>query len=245
MTHSIHSAAMALTTVLPLWLFGLTLPTGGMLLARQPVRLAVNMQLPTFRLPGWFPTAATVGLKAPPAEAIKLRDLLVSGSKDSDSIDPLIDRLTTLRVPCVGLGAGLWRASYVRGQTPRWEKAARALPFLRSSNIAGQTYDQPAGTVQNYGEIFGPAVHFVAEGVFSDVDPSVRLCPKDYNVQVSRGGVVLGDRPFISSAISGPGFLRVLYVDADIRIFESPRDSPDKWEEAGLIVVQVRGGCFD
>ena len=36
----------------------------------------------------------------------------------------------------------------------------------------------------------------------------------------------------------------VLYADDDIRIFESPRDSPDKWEEAGLIVVQVRDELF-
>jgi hypothetical protein len=202
------------------------------------------MELPTFSIPDWFSAVIPMGKKAAPAAAVQLRDLLVSGSRDNESIDPLIDTLTNLRVPCVDLGAGLWRVSYVRGQTPRWEKAARALPFLRSSNIAGQAYDQPAGTVQNYGEIFGPTVHFVAEGVFSDVDPSARLFPKDYNVQVSRGGIVIGDRPCLSSAISGPGFLRVLYVDADIRIFESPRDSPDKWEEVGLIVVQVRGGCF-
>ena len=66
--------------------------------------------------------------------------------------------------------------------------------------------------------------------------------------------------------ISGEGFLRVLYADqnlryatlrdsprvapgcllknpneptAALRIFESPRDSPDKWEESGLVVVQL------
>ena len=40
--------------------------------------------------------------------------------------------------------------------------------------------------------------------------------------------------------ISGPGLLRVRYVDDKLRVFESPTDSPDKWEESGLMVVQVR-----
>ena len=43
----------------------------------------------------------------------------------------------------------------------------------------------------------------------------------------------------IQLPISGKGYLRVLYNDENLRIFSSPRDSPDRWEEAGLIVVQV------
>ena len=35
-----------------------------------------------------------------------------------------------------------------------------------------------------------------------------------------------------------------LYADADLRVFESPQSSQDKWEEAGLIVVQVREGAL-
>ena len=56
--------------------------------------------------------------------------------------------------------------------------------------------------------------------------------------------VLLG-RPFVSSAISGPGYLRVLYLDPEMRIFESPTDSPDRWEEAGLRVVQIRERNFE
>lgn len=39
---------------------------------------------------------------------------------------------------------------------------------------------------------------------------------------------------------TGPGQLRVRYVDDRVRIFESPADSPDSWEKAGLLVVQIR-----
>lgn len=69
-------------------------------------------------------------------------------------------------------------------------------------------------------------------------------CPKDFNVEVEQGGVVILGKRFLSSAISGPGFLRALYVDDDIRIFESLQDSPTQWEAAGLQVVQVRDGLF-
>ena len=49
----------------------------------------------------------------------------------------------------------------------------------------------------------------------------------------------------MSSAISGPGYLRCKYIDENLRVFESPKDSPDKWEEAGLVVVQVKDALFD
>mgnify|MGYP004303022695 CR=1 FL=1 len=44
-------------------------------------------------------------------------------------------------------------------------------------------------------------------------------CPVDFDVAITQGGFVLGGLPFLSSAISGPGYLRCLYVDEDIRIF--------------------------
>ena len=52
-------------------------------------------------------------------------------------------------------------------------------------------------------------------------------------------------KPFVSSAISGPGYLRVLYLDEELRVFESPTSSPDRWEEAGLRVVQIRERNFE
>ena len=69
---------------------------------------------------------------------------------------------------------GLWRACYTQGETPRWEKYARALPGVRSMNKAGQSYDAPNGLVENYGEIIGRAVHFTASGAFTEVAPCMR-----------------------------------------------------------------------
>ena len=63
-------------------------------------------------------------------------------------------------------------------------------------------------------------------------------------MRIEQGGFVLLGKPFVSGAISGPGYLRVLYLDEDVRVFESPTDSPDKWEEAGLRVVQVNERNF-
>ena len=74
--------------------------------------------------------------------------------------------------------------------------------------------------------------------------PGSARCPVDFNVAVSSGGFVLGGKPFLSNAISGPGYLRCRYIDENLRIFESPKDSPDRWEEAGLVVVQVKDSLF-
>ena len=51
-------------------------------------------------------------------------------------------------------------------------------------------------------------------------------CPVDFTVDIEQGGFVVLSQRFVSGAISGPGYLRVLYADDDLRIFESPRDSP-------------------
>lgn len=151
------------------------------------------------------------------------------------------------------LGDGaLWRAtSIVSGKTPRWAQNAKLLPFL--SNRAGQAYSldedgSGSGSVINYGEVAGRALYFKAVGTFSPAAAKGTLtqrCPIDFNVNISEGGIVVGGTPILTSAISGPGFLRCLFLDEDVRIFESPNDSPDRWEAAGLVVVQVRDACFD
>lgn len=188
-----------------------------------------------------------------PAAAAELRDCLIAGVRDAETIEPLADACAALRVPFRAnlLGDGeLWRAvSIVRGATPRWEKSARFLPFL--SNRAGQAYalggSNGGGSVVNYGEVLGRSFYFKAEGTFTPAASASTWdtrCPRDFDVAIREGGFVFGGRPFVSSAISGPGYLRCLYLDEDIRIFQSPGDSPDKWEEAGLVVVQVRDRLF-
>ena len=189
--------------------------------------------------------------KSLPAAA-ELRDALIAGERSSSVITPLVDECAAARVPFRGelLGDGtLWRAcSVVRGEIPRWERNAKLLPFL--SNRAGQAYTLDArtggGSVVNYGEVLGRGLYFRAEGTFAPARTSNggNRCPQDFDVAIREGGFVLGGQAFTSSAISGPGFLRCLYLDADVRIFESPKDSPDRWEEAGLVVVQVRDALF-
>ena len=164
-------------------------------------------------------------------------------------VDAYIEELSQARVRCraelLGSSASLenlWRAAYIQGSTPGWEANARVLrPFF--SNKAGQAFDSSAGRVTNYGEVIGSGVYFTAEGSFVPAD-GTESCPKDFEVQIERGGLVILGVPLLSDAISGPGLVRVLYLDPDIRIFESPRDSPDRWEEEGLRVVQVRDALF-
>lgn len=179
-----------------------------------------------------------------PAAALssELQQLLQEGESrggpDRARSDALIDELVALRVAFDAkfFGGGLWKAIYTRNGTPKWERNAKLLPFL--SNVAGQDYDAGSLRVINYGEVLGSSVHFRAEGSFAEVDTNVRSCPKDYDVFVERGAInFLGlDIPL---PISGKGYLRCLYADAGLRIFISPRSSPDKWEEGGLIVVQM------
>ncbi len=173
--------------------------------------------------------------RPPIPEARELRDVLLTAPPlDASRLDALIDVLAAKRVPCE-IGGGLWRAAYTRGETPRWRIG---------SNVAGQAYDQRRGLVVNYGELLGPSLHFAAQGSFSAREPRSSRCPKDFDVSVESGGLVVLGRPLFSDAISGPGALRVLYVDSDIRIFETLRDSPNQWEARGLQVVQVREELF-
>jgi|EP00908_Phaeocystis_cordata_P009160 hypothetical protein len=199
------------------------------------------------------------------ATATELRTLLIDAvtagsTPDASRADALIQELADARVPfrseLLGSSASesaivsspaaespLWRACYSSGRTPRWERNAKALGNL-FENRAGQAYDARAQRVCNYGEVLGKSCYFTAEGSFSAVD-DVRRCPKDFDVAIERGGLVLLGKPFVSSAISGPGYLRVLYLDEELRVFESPTSSPDRWEEAGLRVVQIRERNFE
>lgn len=214
----------------------------------QLLLLVPALNLPVLELPTWLQGTATTRR---PSEAIELRDALIAGG-GGDDLETLVQACCQARVPFRAelLGDGeLWRATPVRGKIPRWQRNAELLPVLR--NRAGQAYSLSsggdAGSVINYGEVLGRAFYFRAEGTFTRAAVSVgaKSCPLDFDVSISQGGVVVGGLPFFTSAISGAGYLRCLYLDEDIRIFESPNDSPDKWEESGLVVVQVRDALFD
>jgi hypothetical protein len=84
-----------------------------------------------------------------------------------------------------------------------------------------------------------------ANGV-ADIDPStpsaLRTCPDVYNVRAIAGEIVLGDL-IIPLPIEGEAKLIVLYADPRLRIFVSADRSDSAvgaWEQAGLVVVQVR-----
>mmetsp|Transcript_88134 Transcript_88134/g.170688 ORF Transcript_88134/g.170688 Transcript_88134/m.170688 type:complete len:417 (+) Transcript_88134:34-1284(+) len=80
---------------------------------------------------------------------------------------------------------------------------------------------------------------------------SGKRCPVDYDVSITGGSVEFfggttaaatrgsGGGFVLPLPIQGKGFLRVLYADDLCRIFLSPTESPDRWEDAGLVVVQV------
>lgn len=205
---------------------------------------------PKVRCYFWLPWSTTETAK-------EMKEILLNAKGeplDADNRKLVEEKMLSLiaaRVPCPAelLGSssspsdGLWRSVFIQGRTPRWEENARFFrPLVR--NKVGQAYDASTGKVTNYGEILGSSVHFVAEGQFSAKDDGSQ-CPKEFDVEIEQGGLVVLGLPLLSSAISGPGLVRVLYIDEDLRIFESPTESPDRWEEEGLRVIQVRDQLYD
>lgn len=175
------------------------------------------------------------------SRSTELRDLILDSSSVElyrGRIDELIQELAAAKAPfdANALSGGLWKAAYTSGASPKWERNAKLVPFLR--NIAGQEYNLDSMRVVNYGELVGRNVFFSARGSFSETDVSVRNCPKDYDVFVEAGALnLLGAE--LPLPIKGRGYLRCLYADSYVRIFTSPKDSPDRWEEEGLVVVQI------
>lgn len=184
--------------------------------------------------------------------------LLLSEEDSTERIDELIDDLVSLRVnfdPTTSLRSGLWVSAYTRGANePRWKRFGKILkPFSGLRNLSGQSYDTKQGTVLNYAEVFGQKLVLTASGTFAaetsvgkDAKISSR-CPADFSVQITGGAIGVGGVPFktrggaltVQLPISGPGLVRVLFADEHSRVLVSPRASPDKWEEAGLLVVQI------
>lgn len=179
------------------------------------------------------------------AAAVELKDLLRGGSQvDQAHIKMLIDKLISLRVAFNPkfFGGGLWQAIHTVGDEPKWQRNARMIPFQK--NIAGQEYNPEQQRVINYGEVLGKSLFFFAEGRFQEANATITNCPKDYDVFVERGGLnVFGWK--VALPIEGRGYLRCLYADSTMRIFISPKSSPDNWEEEGLIVVQMPMSLID
>jgi hypothetical protein len=143
---------------------------------------------------------------------------------------------------------------------PLWEQLS-----LKSDNVKGQQYYERNDfqeAVINYSEIWGRTVYITAEGTFQPMSSSspsssiattsapvknnrrLRTCPDLFQVDATKvtlhafGGFLSLDLP-----IQGSSNLVILYADPRLRIFISPMESKSAvghWEEAGLVVVQVR-----
>lgn len=149
-------------------------------------------------------------------------------------------------------------------EDPIWEKTS-----LKASNIKGQQYyirNDFQQSVINYSEVWGPDVTITAEGVLTPIDEEQGDKNNNNNndrplVQTKKGSRILRKLPDLFRVdatkisakifglsldfdIKGSANLVVLYADPRIRVFVSPLPSETlvgNWEEAGLVVVQVRG----
>jgi len=143
-------------------------------------------------------------------------------------------------------------------EDPIWEQTS-----LTPSNIKGQQYyirDEDDGTKQlsvlNYSEVWGPGFFITAAGVLASIDDenndnsndartkrTPRRLPDVYRVDATKISVSLFGK-CLDVEIEGSANLVVLYADPRLRIFVSPLASETvvgNWEQAGLVVVQVRG----
>ncbi|EKX38422.1 hypothetical protein GUITHDRAFT_115394 [Guillardia theta CCMP2712] len=139
------------------------------------------------------------------------------------------------------LSSGPWLALYTQGKPPRWQRQAQWLPWAR--NVASQDYDVGGGRVRNRGEIWGSRVFVTVEGELQELQPERTFTPKMFQAGIQSGTLhVLGLE--IPLPIRGRGFAKLLYLDRNVRIFQSPKESESEWEEEGLVVVQVPASAF-
>ena len=148
---------------------------------------------------------------------------------------------------------------------PIWEQVS-----LRRSNVKGQQYYERNDfkeAVINYSEIWGKGVFLTAEGTFAPTDEplhqhskqqltplhnalkrvvqrsrSLRSCPDVFQVDATKVTFHVFGMKF-DLPIQGSSNLVITYADPRIRIFVSPIESKTavgNWEEAGLVVAQVR-----
>ena len=133
------------------------------------------------------------------------------------------------------MSSGPWQAVYSKNSQPLWEKQTKYIPLIK--NRAWQDYDLEAGRVENVGQIFGNKVFVSVQGSVSEQSTG-DMTPKYYTADIERGALnVFG--LILPLPIQGKGVAKLLYQDANLRVFESPKESESKWEQEGLIVVQM------
>lgn len=120
------------------------------------------------------------------------------------------------------------------GARMREQESKRVRERKRESNTEKRAHTH---SVVNVGQILGDKVFVSVEGAVSEQSTSDRT-PKFYTADIDQGTLnVLGLR--IPLPIKGRGVAKLLYHDANLRIFESPQESESEWEQEGLVVVQM------
>ena len=116
----------------------------------------------------------------------------------------------------------------------REQESKRVRERKRESNTEKRAHTH---SVVNVGQILGDKMFVSVEGAVSEQSTSDRT-PKFYTADIDQGTLnVLGLR--IPLPIKGRGVAKLLYHDANLRIFESPKESESEWEQEGLVVVQM------
>ena len=152
-------------------------------------------------------------------------------------------------------------------EDPIWEKTSLKASNIKGQQYYIRNDFQQS--VINYSEVWGPDVTITAEGVLTPIDEEQGDKNKNISnndndkplVQTKKGSRSLRKLPDVFRVdatkisakifglsldfnIKGSANLVVLYADPRIRVFVSPLASETvvgNWEEAGLVVVQVRG----
>jgi hypothetical protein len=156
--------------------------------------------------------------------------------------------------------------------TPLWEQVSLKASNIKGQQYYERNDFQEA--VINYSEIWGRSLYLTAEGTFQPIDSllennnntpntnpppkrntlsctvknsrTLRTCPDVFRVEATKVTLhILGLK--LPLPIQGSSNLVILYADPRIRIFVSPIESKSvvgNWEEAGLVVVQVRSDLF-
>jgi len=113
-------------------------------------------------------------------------------------------------------------------------------PVKKQSDEKEDTPSGPTGWIQGLTAAVGKGSS--SSSTSSPPPTTLRTCPDVYNVRAFEGEIILGDVK-LPLSIDGTAKLVVLYADPRLRIFVSSDRSDSAvgtWEQAGLVVVQVR-----
>lgn len=181
----------------------------------------------------------------PPAEA-KLLQLCRSRRpaewRDDErvTVDALVEELVALRAPWTSSQlTGTWRLAYLQ-PGPEGGGVDRRVPFPEfpfNESFQRFVVDETTGrsTVNNVGEVLGPAAAVIVSGCLSEEDIAVRRSPKRFRADIDGGRLCLGGGSCVCLPlpISGVGLFDGVYLGKTLRIGQNLNGG-------GARIVQVR-----